>query len=85
MKAGQASWALVLRVFPERYAEWEENEKAIREYLGKDVSILTDRSGGSKKPMTLREFRERIEATGQYDLLDWGSCGCFQVAAEDGA
>ena len=83
VKAGQAAWRLVYRELPERYAEWERNEQAIREFLGKPVSILTDRTGdGVKKPLTLREFRTRLESTGQYDMFDWGSCGCFQVAEE---
>lgn len=28
----------------------------------KDVAILVDRRGGGVRPMTLREFRERLEA-----------------------
>jgi len=42
------------------------------------VAILRDRRGGTTRPMTLREFRERIQA--QPDLFDadeWGGCGCF--------
>lgn len=79
VKAGQASWRLVHMHLPERYAEWEQNEQDIREYLGKPVTILTERVQGIKKPMTLKEFRERLESTGQYDMFDWGSCGCFQT------
>jgi len=81
VKAGQASFALLLRMLPKRYLEWEQNEQAIRDYLERqDITILQDRSGGTKKPLTLKEFRERQQAGLQYDLEDWGSCGCFQTA-----
>ena len=79
VKAGQAAFAQLLRVMPERYREWEENEEAIRAHLGKDVSILTDRTNAERHPLTLREFRERKQAGGQHDLMDWGACGCFSA------
>ncbi len=80
VKAGQAAWRLVYRELPERYAEWEQNEQDIRKFLGKPVTILTNTIDGVKTPMTLRDFRHRLESTGQYDMFDWGSCGCFQTA-----
>lgn len=81
VKAGQASWALLLRHFPDRYLFWEQKEQEFRETVSKNVAILTDRSGdGKKKPLTLRAFRERIQSGGQYDMFDHGACGCFMVA-----
>lgn len=78
VKAGQGHFANLLRTMPKRYAKHEALEQAIRVYLGKDVSILTDRSGdGEKKPMTLRELRLRIESGAQVDMFDQGGCGCF--------
>lgn len=80
VKAGQAAWALLLRTMPDRYREWEENEERFRSFIGHNVSILTDRRGdGVKKPLTLRAFRESLQCGAQYDMFDWGSCGCFQV------
>jgi len=76
-RAGQAHFAHLLRKLPERYAEHERQEQEMRDYLGKDVSILRDRAGGDTRAMTLREFRERIEAGGQHDEFEWGGCGCF--------
>lgn len=80
VKAGQAGLALLLRTNPKRYAFNEQREQDIRDFLGKDVSILTDRSGNNeKKPMTLRDFRRRIEANPQMGLAldDFRPCGCF--------
>lgn len=82
VRAGQGQFATLLRVMPERFAEWERNEQELRDHLGKDVSILRDRTGGQVVPLTLTRFRERAESQPeQLDLLDVGGCGCF-VAEE---
>lgn len=80
IKAGQAQFAALLREFPERYAYHEGKEQALREYLGKDVSILRDRTAAAETTvLTLRNLRERIEGkqAGQIDMFDWGGCGCY--------
>jgi hypothetical protein len=78
VKAGQAHWANLWFARPERYLHAERKEEEIRQHLGKDISILKDRRGGKAKPMTLRVFRERLEADDtNYDKDDWGGCGCF--------
>jgi hypothetical protein len=78
VKAGQGHFANLLRVMPERFGKHEAMEQAIRTYLGKDVSMLTDRGGdGTKKPLTLKGLRERIQAGGQIDAFEIGGCGCF--------
>ena len=84
VKAGQAHFALLLRTMPERYAYHEKREQELREFLNKDIAILRDRTGGKTRPMTMREFRERTEAGGQIDLLEWGGCGCFSDPADEG-
>ena len=59
------------------YQEWEAEEQETRELLGKDVSILRDRTGGTTTPLSLRSFRERIERQpSMFDGDDWGACGC---------
>lgn len=79
IKAGQGHFANLLKQMPERYAKHENMEQAIRTYLDKDVSILTDRRGGDgKKPLTLKDFRIRVESGGeQVDAFEIGGCGCF--------
>jgi len=81
VKAGQAHFRHLLKTLPDVYREWENNEQEMREFLDKDVSILRDRTGGTTKPLTLRELRER--ESGQCDLTDWGGCGCFAVDEEN--
>lgn len=78
VRGGQGHFKHLLEVFPDRYRYHEEQEQALREYLGKDVAILRDRRGGRVRPMTLREFRERIQGDLiDVDELDVGGCGCF--------
>jgi hypothetical protein len=77
VKAGQGHFAHLLKTLPDVYADWERNEQAIRDHLGRqDVTILKDRRGGVTKPLSLRMFRERTEAGEQGDLYEWGGCGC---------
>lgn len=85
VRAGQAQMELLLREHPERYAFHEAEEESLRQYLGKDVGILRDRTGGTLTPLTLAAFRERIEDQPDlFDPLDVGGCGCF-VSEEVGA
>lgn len=76
-RAGQAHFANLYRRRPDRYLYHEGKEQGIREYLDKDIAILRDRRGGVSRPMTLREFRERLERGEAYDKEEWGGCGCF--------
>jgi hypothetical protein len=83
VRGGQAQWELLLRVNRPRYLEWEAEEEHTRTELGKDVSILRDRTGGPVRPLTLRRFREQLDdAPGLFDAQDWGACGCFMTEEE---
>lgn len=92
VKAGQAQWALTLELHPNRYAHAEAQEIRFRETIDPEATILRDWSDGGR-PLTLTEFRERIERRKRQqptllsvleeppneavDTLDWGGCGCF--------
>lgn len=79
VRGGQAQWELLLRVNRDRYLEWEAEEEKTRQMVGKDVSILRDRRGGPVKPMSLREFRERLETQPSlFEADEWGACGCME-------
>ncbi len=76
MKAGQHHWARLYRTHPDRYLEAEGEEDDLRDLLG-NVSILTDRTGGKKRPLPLSEFRERLEKRCSLPFEDdGGGCGC---------
>jgi hypothetical protein len=79
VKAGHASFALLLENLPDRYAEHEAKEEAFRKFVGKDVSIMRDRRNGVSKPLTMREFRERHENSPMLiDHSDVGGCTCME-------
>jgi len=79
IKAGHAQFKLLLETMPDRYAYHEAQEQKIREFLDKDVAILRDRTGGKLRPLTMKEFRERVIADkcDTLDLFEWGGCACF--------
>jgi hypothetical protein len=76
IKSGQAQFALLLKAMPERYRFHEENEERLRGILGWKQTIMRDRSGVKTTPLSMKEFRERIEAQLTFDKHDWGGCGC---------
>lgn len=78
VRAGHAQFAHLFRTRPEVFAEWERGEEDMRQFLGADVAILRDRTGGETKPYTLAAMRTELERQpGLFDSDDWGGCGCF--------
>jgi len=76
-KAGQAHRALQLKERPEKYHADEKREQDYRAWIGQDVAMMSETVSGKKRPLTLKELRERIEAKEGYNRLDWGGCACF--------
>lgn len=83
VKAGHAQFAKLLAEFPARYRHHERMEQAFRELHQKDVSILRSRKGGETTPLTLKQFREHIEAGWECDLFDWGGCACLEPGEDE--
>ena len=83
VRSGIGQFAHLYRQRPQTFALWEDAEAEMRSLLLNNVTILRDRTGGSTRPMTLRELRNRIEAKpSMFDGEDWGGCGCFVDGAE---
>lgn len=79
VKGGFGNFALLLTHFPKRYAEHEAREEAFRAMVGKDVSIMRDRSGADSKPLTMKAFRERHQRQPTLtDMFDLGGCSCME-------
>lgn len=90
VRGGQAAWALGLNYDRPTYLQWEAEEETTMVMIGKKRTILKDRTktglaanDGKAAPLSLREFRERIEAGGAHDG-DMGHCGCdpYQTALD---
>jgi len=78
VRAGQGQFKKLLEVMPDRFAVWEAKEQEMRDFLKKDVSILSETVAGVKKPLPLVELRRRAEnAPTLIDTFDIGGCGCF--------
>jgi hypothetical protein len=80
IKAGIGQFAKLLEYRRSTFLEWEANEQAMREFLGKDVAILRDRRGGTSKPLTLTDLRIRLEGGDTLtdeERLDMGACNCM--------
>lgn len=77
VKAGIGHFKLLLDKMPERYTIWENKEQEMREFLGKDVSILRRTKDGVRSNFTLKQLREEQETLTNAELCDIGGCGCF--------
>lgn len=75
VRAGQGQFRRLLEVMPERYNVWAEKEQEIRDYLGKDVTILKEQKNNVRKNLSLVELRNK--SIDSCDMLDLGGCGCF--------
>jgi hypothetical protein len=79
VRAGQAHFLNLYKQMPDLYKYHETKEQEMRDFLGKDVSILRRTRKGERFNLTLRQLREEIESnqTEQIDMFDIGGCGCF--------
>lgn len=78
VRAGKGQFKQLLQIMPERYKVWEEKEKEIQQFLGKDVTILKEQVKGVRKNLSLEELRLRIEGDPtDVDEYDIGGCNCF--------
>lgn len=79
VRAGQGHFANLYKQMPDLYKFHEQKEQEMREFLGKDVSILRRMKNRVRYNLTLKQLREEIESdnTEQIDMFDIGGCGCF--------
>lgn len=80
VRAGQAQFKQLLQLMPERFAVWENKEQEMRDYLQKDVAILSRTVNGVKQPLPLIQLRKELQENINPDLFDefdFGGCGCF--------
>lgn len=82
-KWGQSAAARLLATDPCYYGYNERQEDQFRATILSDASTLKDRKGGGpRRPISLRQFREGIEAGGAFDGEDRGACSCFAEVAD---
>lgn len=76
VKSGQRQMAHLLKVMPTRYGYHEEEQERLFAEIGKHGFIKRTTKGVTEY-MTLREFREWLEAGGKPQLYQDGACACF--------
>jgi hypothetical protein len=77
VQAGQGQWASVLKHFPERYKYHELRMEDIMSRNSKLKPFLRVTLNGELSYLTLKQFRERLEAKPMQLALDFsGGCGC---------
>jgi hypothetical protein len=82
-RAGQGHFANLLEKKPELFRYHEEKEEEMRQYLGKDTSMMTKQKKKVKFQYTLRNLREDIQGKScEIDMNDIGGCGCFVMDGE---
>ena len=82
VKGGHGHFLTLLLELPERYAEHEAAEQTFRDKHQFRSTILRDRRGGVTKPLSMTDFRLRVQAPVKggppgLELDDVGGCGCF--------
>lgn len=86
VKAGDGAVLWLLQRRPDLYA-YHEGEEAAFNAARPDkppAAVFTPYVDGSRRPMTMREIRERVEGmTLQLNLFDTGGCGCFVDEPEE--
>jgi 3'-phosphoadenosine 5'-phosphosulfate sulfotransferase (PAPS reductase)/FAD synthetase len=82
--AGQAHWAHLYRTLPDVYARWEAEEQRFQQETGTTHTILSISTRYHKnRAMSLREFRETVlEVQAEFDVAEFGGCGCFTSGYE---
>lgn len=84
VKAGQAHYANLLRALPDVYARHEEAQERLMAELPTARPFLRMVRDKKTHYLTLREFREHLEAGGETLEFDFGGCGCFSDASSRG-
>lgn len=76
VKTGQKQMALLLKTLPDRYRWHEAQQEKLFGKIGKH-GFIRRTEDGVLKYLSLKEFREFLEAGGNPDLYDNAGCGCF--------
>lgn len=85
-KAGLKHYRNLLKHLPEVYAHHEQQEQEfLKKIDSQEIGILRRTKDGITKGLTLKSFREEIEATPlqlSFDFEALGGCECFLESAE---
>ena len=69
--------------FELRFLKHEMREQEFRDFIGADVSILTETKDGRKTPLTLRRLRERMDSGEDFPFKKSSACSCMNPIDSD--
>lgn len=84
VKAGQAHFENLLRKIPDVYAHHEAKQEELMQVLPTAKPFLRMTIEKKLNYMTMREFRQHLQAGGGFNNTDRGGCGCFSDASQLG-
>ena len=73
----------LLNTLPERYKYHERKELEFQEFIGSDVTILTETRMGDKRNLSLKELRERAEAGEEFRFDKGTACACLNPVSPE--
>lgn len=77
VRAGQAHFANLLDKYPLRYLWHEKAQEKLMREVPTTRPFLQKTTNKVREYLTLRQFRERLQAGDTFDKFDLGGCGCF--------
>jgi len=85
VKAGMGQMVHLYETLPERYLYHEQKELEFQEFIGSEVTILSQTTKGVRKNLSLRDLRLRVEAGEEFSFSPGLACACLNpaTAAED--
>lgn len=86
VRAGQGQFKALLEAFPDRYKWHEDQMESLMGRLPTARSFLRQTDiKGDLQYITLKDWREHLEANPQLELIASGGCGCFVDDGEEAA
>jgi len=83
VKAGMGQMAHLYKRMPERFLYHEEKELEFQEFIGDEVTILSQTTKGVRRNLSLRELRLRIEAGEDFSFSKGMACACLNPVSVD--
>ena len=83
VKAGLGQMVHLFQTLPERYLEHERKELEFQEFIGSDVTILSETRNGERRNLTLRELRKRAEAGEEFRFNKGTACACLNPTSPE--
>lgn len=77
VKSGQKQAAQLLKHFPENYKWHEEKQEALFTLMEQKKPTIRKTTNGILEYLSLKDFREMVQAGIQPELFEEGNCACF--------